>query len=47
MDENSKEDISSASKDTSQIHIPSAHYIRELINTKINYGPNVFNFIQP
>ena len=27
--------------------IPSTHYFKELIDTKINYGPEVFHFIRP
>ncbi len=30
-----------------EVDIPSSHFFKELINTKISYGPNVFNFVRP
>ena len=31
----------------SEIDIPSDHYFKELLNTKINYGPLVFSHVRP
>lgn len=32
---------------TSEIDIPSGHFFRELINTKIDFGPSVFSYVRP